>query len=373
MSFPSVDELQKALATNVFKDSSAAKKAAGRALGVLVELITFYMLRDWELDDDLAIERGLPEYGNSDITHNVEFSLHPAGTTHRVPVLDATKTITARQIFLACDKAKLDLSSAERRTTALLRKDVLRHSATFADEADGFWIANTTGTDPNMRITRLRTAPYAMFECKRVGIEEGQKKGPQTIEKAKQGAYVARTVSGLQRVPRHDGSVAAVMETASGSIETYDDYYSFLRAAINDGDMDKLANVVLTVGIVSNHGNWFTSETQNKEMRVLAQSYDWLLFLTDDGLAEFVQDVLQGDNPQLSATRAAFAQSFGVHDNKTNFTKVTLNAQADKELTEYFRREQPWERWFNVIAPAPSDDLEAVSYTHLTLPTNREV
>ena len=173
MSFPSVDELQKALATNVFKDSSAAKKAAGRALGVLVELITFYMLRDWELDDDLAIERGLPEYGNSDITHNVEFSLHPAGTTHRVPVLDATKTITARQIFLACDKAKLDLSSAERRTTALLRKDVLRHSATFADEADGFWIANTTGTDPNMRITRLRTAPYAMFECKRVGIEEG--------------------------------------------------------------------------------------------------------------------------------------------------------------------------------------------------------
>jgi hypothetical protein len=35
--------------------------------------------------------------------------------------------------------------------------------------------------------------PYAMIECKRVGIEEGTTKGPQTIEKAKQGAYVAGT------------------------------------------------------------------------------------------------------------------------------------------------------------------------------------
>ena len=44
----------------------------------------------------------------------------------------------------------------------------------------------------------LIAEPFAIFECKRVGVEEGMRKGPQTIEKAKQGAYVARSVSSLQ-------------------------------------------------------------------------------------------------------------------------------------------------------------------------------
>ena len=46
---------------------------------------------------------------------------------------------------------------------------------------------------------------YAIFECKRVGVEEGSKKGPQTIEKAKQGAYVARTASSLQKIRTDSG------------------------------------------------------------------------------------------------------------------------------------------------------------------------
>ncbi len=41
-------------------------------------------------------------------------------------------------------------------------------------------------------IAQQSEMPYAIFECKRVGVEEGAKKGPQTIEKAKQGAYVAK-------------------------------------------------------------------------------------------------------------------------------------------------------------------------------------
>ncbi len=60
--------------------------------------------------------------------------------------------------------------------------------------------------------------PYAMFECKRVSIEEGNKKGPQTIEKAKQGAYVARTVSALQRVRLASGDLQAVMPRGDGSL-----------------------------------------------------------------------------------------------------------------------------------------------------------
>ena len=50
-----------------------------------------------------------------------------------------------------------------------------------------------------------------MFECKRVGVEEGNKKGPQTIEKAKQGAYVARTVSSLQKIRIDSGELHGVI------------------------------------------------------------------------------------------------------------------------------------------------------------------
>lgn len=67
------------------------------------------------------------------------------------------------------------------------------------------------GQSQDITLSHFNSAPFAMFECKRVGVEEGMKKGPQTIEKAKQGAYVARAVSGLQRVPRSNGSISAVV------------------------------------------------------------------------------------------------------------------------------------------------------------------
>ena len=46
----SVDALQRALSDGVFARTDAPKKAAGRALGTLIELITFYLLRDWGLE-----------------------------------------------------------------------------------------------------------------------------------------------------------------------------------------------------------------------------------------------------------------------------------------------------------------------------------
>jgi hypothetical protein len=44
MAYESVDQLQKVLAVKVFHYAKDAKKAAGRALGTLVEIITFYLL-----------------------------------------------------------------------------------------------------------------------------------------------------------------------------------------------------------------------------------------------------------------------------------------------------------------------------------------
>ena len=87
MAYDSVDALQNIVADTVFNYASDRKKAAGRALGTLVELVTFYTLRAWDLRDHITIERRIPEFGNSDILDNVEFSLHPVRRRHNV-VLD---------------------------------------------------------------------------------------------------------------------------------------------------------------------------------------------------------------------------------------------------------------------------------------------
>ncbi|MDI6737438.1 MAG: hypothetical protein QME12_02870 [Nanoarchaeota archaeon] len=77
MAYESVDKLQNMLSKNVFHYAKDSKKAAGRALGTLVEIITFYLLKAWGYSNSVAIEKGLSEYGNPQITHNVEYSLHP--------------------------------------------------------------------------------------------------------------------------------------------------------------------------------------------------------------------------------------------------------------------------------------------------------
>ena len=78
MPYESVDALQRALTRDVFHYAKDAKKAAGRALGTLVEIITFYLIKSWGYEKHTVIERRLPEYANPEITHNVEFSLHPS-------------------------------------------------------------------------------------------------------------------------------------------------------------------------------------------------------------------------------------------------------------------------------------------------------
>ena len=64
MSYPSVDKIQKALAENVFHYAKDSKKAAGRALGTLIEIITFYLIKDWGFENSVRIEKGLIEYSN---------------------------------------------------------------------------------------------------------------------------------------------------------------------------------------------------------------------------------------------------------------------------------------------------------------------
>ena len=95
-----------------------------------------------------------------------------------------------------------------------------------------------------------------MIECKRVG-KEGDAKGPQTIEKAKQGAYVAKTTSSLQKVRNDKGELDGIYYVnGEAHIGPYE---SLLNDIIENGEPKQLHDFTLSIGVVSNHGNWFTA------------------------------------------------------------------------------------------------------------------
>src|SRR5713226_8918352 len=98
MAYESVDQLQKVLVEKVFHYAKDSKKAAGRALGTLVEIITFYALKSWGFEKNIGIERRLPEFANDDITHNVEYSLHPSKALVQAEFRRTMRPLTARKI-----------------------------------------------------------------------------------------------------------------------------------------------------------------------------------------------------------------------------------------------------------------------------------
>lgn len=118
-------------------------------------------------------------------------------------------------------------------------------------------------------------------------------------------------------------------------------------------DPELVRDFVLTIGVVSNHGNWFTSDDHNKELKVLAQSYDWLIFLTDRGLSEFITELLLSPKRLLEPARDAFLKSYSGQKGKNCFTKVGMDYKADQVLQAYFQQNTARiQMWFNVIAPS---------------------
>ena len=201
---------------------------------------------------------------------------------------------------------------AVKRTHVLSTDKVLRNATILFENTASTVVANIDSIRNNlcnMSVCELSSEPFAIFECKRVGVEEGTKKGPQTIEKAKQGAYVARSVSSLQKVRLRNGRFNGVIEQANGKLQT-EQYDKMLRKIINSPSSSDFPGFILTVGVVSNHGNWFSSNSQNKELRVLAQAYDWLLFLTDRGLSEFIEKLILNPTQSLKPVSEAFRASY---------------------------------------------------------------
>ena len=85
-----------------------------------------------------------------------------------------------------------------------------------------------------------------------------------------------------------------------------------MEEIIYSNDKELLRRFIVTVDVVCNRGNWLTSENQNKELKVLAQSYDWVLFLTDNGLAEFIEKLLFKPTKEFSPIRKAFISSYTI-------------------------------------------------------------
>jgi len=332
---------------STFAHTASPKKAAGRALGTMVEVISYYLIKAWGLETLTAIERPLAEYANNGITHNVEFTLHRSKLIGHTSLQATSSTTAGIYKGLALGEPWSHAGSGN-----ILKDGIIKNAFTIANSDDSFINTYLAADHDTVDAYQLDNCPFAMIECKRVGIEDGQKKGPQTIEKAKQGSYVARTVSGIQRFRYRDGRLGAIVEHRNGTVETFEDYYGLLDNAISSHNTELLRPLILTIGIVSNHGNWFTANSMNKEIKVLAQSYDWLLFLTDVGLSSFVDSFLVNPEPANAAVQDAFLASYGP-DGFNRFTKTRMDAAADTALTSFFKDElSTVQDWFNVITPS---------------------
>lgn len=351
MAYLSIDELQTLLSQEVFGDRQDSKKAAGRALGTFIETIIFYMLRQWGVNDSIAIEQPLAEYGREDITHNVEFTLHPTQRIIAPFEVPVSFPLTSKRIA-----SKIQLSEEFKlKANKVVNKGIIQNACVIGASEQAIAIASPdriTSDSTLLHSYILDKHAYAMIECKRVG-KEGDSKGPQTIEKAKQGAYVAKTTSSLQKVRNDQGELDGIYYI-NGKAHV-GPYTQLLNEIIFNGTPQQLRNFTLSIGVVSNHGNWFTSGNQNKEMKVLSQSYDWLLFLTDEGLAQFIIDLLRSPRPEYQAVHDAFIASYppaGSPKKDNAFTKKKMEQAAHFALDAYFEENSAKiENWFNVISP----------------------
>lgn len=291
MAYESVDKLQNALGEQVFHYTQDKKKAAGRALGTLVEIITYYLLKTWGFNNSTSIERGLVEYGNEDISHNVEYSLHPIINVFQVKLPNNGKSLTSTKILNELEN-QIDISFFKKKNNNLLDKhNILRNACTIAESENTFLLTS---------IKSIRSDEFELL----------------------------------------------VFE------QMYKPYVVLMEEIIYSNDFELLKKFILTVGVVSNHGNWFTSENQNKELKVLAHSYDWLIFLSDNGLSQFIDELIFNPSSDYKCVQEAFKNSYTANKKRNVFTKVKMDIKADEALLKYFSDNiHDIESWFNVITP----------------------
>ena len=291
----------------------------------------------------------------------MEFGLHPRIYCEKHDIPYSRLPITTQKIWASIDISNLDVGkNFSQSNNILLTSDEIQTNRCLISrnsEQNRLMLAELTSLSDKsaeVEISLLHSSPFAIFECKRVGVEEGAKKGPTTIEKAKQGAYVAKHVSSLQKIRDVQGNLVGAFAKPEGGFD-FKPYDEAIQWMIHEAPLEYLGDFILTIGIASNHGNWFTSKNPNKELLVLKQSYDWLLFLSDAGLTKFIQDLILPDSNN-QPVRTAFLASYDTpktSKRKNQLTKVRLLRSAHLAICDYFNENiTEIESWFEVLSPA---------------------
>jgi len=305
----------------------------------------------------------------------VEFGLHPRIYCEKHDIPYARLPITTQKIWASLNLSNFDVFKdfSESSTSQLLTSDEIQTNRCLISrnsKQNRLMLAELTSVSnksAEVEISVLHSSPFAIFECKRVGVEEGAKKGPTTIEKAKQGAYVAKHVSSLQKIRDVQGNLVGAVPKPEGGFD-FKPYDEAIQWMIHQAPLEYLRDFILTIGIASNHGNWFTSNNPNKELLVLKQSYDWLLFLSDEGLTKFIKYLILTD-ANNQPVRTAFLASYDTpktSKRKNQLTKVRLLREAHLAICDYFNANRAEiESWFNVLSPARQniDDLKEQLHT----------
>ena len=105
-----------------------------------------------------------------------------------IQIPNDSSSITATRILKFLENS-FDLTSYKKTSNNLLSKDgILRNACTIASNEDSNLIASIiskTHEEIIISVVEQSNNPFAIFECKRVGVEEGTKKGPQTDRESK--------------------------------------------------------------------------------------------------------------------------------------------------------------------------------------------
>jgi hypothetical protein len=120
---------------------------------------------------NVPIERRIPEFGRMDITHNVEFSLHAVRRESLLTIPRDGNAIRGKHFaghpdFIDANLAGELLSSIQ----------LLRNSAILVEREGLIIVANLVDMGDktlDILIADLVQTPVAIFECKRVGVEDG--------------------------------------------------------------------------------------------------------------------------------------------------------------------------------------------------------
>jgi hypothetical protein len=91
-----------------------------------------------------------------------------------------------------------------------------------------------------------------------------------------------------------------------------------------------------------------------------------LIFLTDAGLSDFINELLLNPSKELEPAREAFLSSYTGEKGNNRFTKVQMDSKADEVLVQYFSEHaERIASWFNIITPGGKSlsDLKDALYS----------